>query len=56
MSKSIHNKDWEDLIKDVDSKTKKALDEYDETIFQQRQKPMLIICSPEVAEKLNKII
>lgn len=56
MSKSIHNKDWDNFVESLDDKTKDALNEYDNKVFELQQKPSIIISSSEVVNVINEIL
>ena len=55
MSKSIFNKDWEDLIKNVDDKTRRKLIQYDDRVSSGTGSGQFIICNKKMSDVLQFI-
>ena len=53
MSKSIFNKDWEDLVKGVDDETRRKLIQYDERVSHGTGSCQFIICNQKMADALQ---
>ena len=56
MSKSIHNKDWDEFIEHLDDETKEKLNDYDHMVYTAQQRPPFMICSSEGAKIINEIL